>query len=264
MQRTVTNSPKIYLIVASLILALALPADSVIKDADLSVHYGFEEGKGAVVKDDSPNGNDADIIGKAGWEDGPPGFGKALVFDGKTDVDMRGKDFKKKPKDAVSICVWVKHSGAGDAQSLFDVISDVAGAQGLYHVEIRPGGFRWFHRNTANTTVFNINPGPVLPSDKWVHFAGTYDSKSGKIVTYVDGKQTHDGKGDGELAQNWNQRAGIGHHVQGRWLNGSIDEFYIFTRALTVSEVKAVMDGEFLSVKPKDRLTTRWAKIKTE
>lgn len=262
MQRTVTNSKKIYLIVASLILALALPAGSVIKDADLSVHYGFEEGKGAVVKDDSPNGNDADIIGKAGWEDGP--FGKALIFDGKTDVDMRGKDFKKKPKDAVSICVWVKHSGAGDAQSLFDVISDVAGAQGLYHVEIRPGGFRWFHRNTANTTIFNINPGPVLPSDKWLHFAGTYDSKSGKIVTYVDGKQTHDGKGDGELAQNWNQRAGIGHHVQGRWLNGSIDEFYIFTRALTASEVKAVMDGEFLSVKPKDRLTTRWAKIKTE
>ena len=264
MQRAVTKSPKIYFIVASLILALALPADSVINDPDLSVHYGFEEGKGAVVKDDSPNGNDADIIGKADWEDGPPGFGKALIFDGKTDVDMRGKDFKKKPKDAVSICVWVKHDGAGDAQSLFDVISDVPGAQGLYHVEIRPGGFRWFHRNTANTTIFNINPGPVLPSDKWLHFAGTYDSKGGKVVTYVDGKQTHDAEGDGELAQNWNQRAGIGHHVQGRWLSGSIDEFYIFTRALTASEVKAVMDGEFLSVQPKDRLTTKWAKIKTK
>jgi hypothetical protein len=264
MQRAVTKSQQIYFIVVSLILALALPADSVIKDADLSVHYGFEEGTGNVVKDDSPNGNDADIIGKAGWEDGPPGLGKAIIFDGKTDVDMRGKSFKKKPKDAVSLCVWVKHNGAGAAQSLFDVISDVAGAQGLYHVEIRPGGFRWFHRNTADTTIFNINPGPVLPSKEWLHFAGTYDGKSGKVVTYVDGKQTHDAKGDGELAQNWNRRAGIGHHVQGRWLSGSIDEFYMFTRALTASEVKAVMDGEFLSVQPKDKLTTKWAKIKTE
>lgn len=264
MQRAVIRSKKIYLIVVSLMLALALPADAVVNDPDLSVHYGFEEGTGDVVKDDSPNGNDADIIGKAGWEDGPPGLGKALIFDGKTDVDMRGKDFKKKPKDAVSICVWVKHSGAGDAQSLFDVISDVAGAQGLYHVEIRPGGFRWFHRNTANKTIFNINPGPVLPGKEWLHFAGTYDSKSGKIVTYVNGKQTHDGKGDGELAQNWNRRAGIGHHIQTRWFSGSLDEFYMFTRALTASEVKAVMDGEFLSVQPTDRLTTKWAKIRTE
>jgi hypothetical protein len=264
MQRAVTKSQQIYFIVVSLILALALPADSVIKDADLSVHYGFEEGTGNVVKDDSPNGNDADIIGKAGWEDGPPGLGKAIIFDGKTDVDMRGKSFKKKPKDAVSLCVWVKHNGAGAAQSLFDVISDVVGAQGLYHVEIRPGGFRWFHRNTADTTIFNINPGPVLPSDEWIHFTGTYDGKSGKVVTYVDGKQTHEAKGDGDLAQNWNQRAGIGHHVQVRWLSGSIDEFYMFTRALTASEVKGVMDGKFLSVQPKDRLTTKWAKIKTE
>ena len=262
MQRAVTKSQIIYLIVASLMLALAIPADAVVNDPDLAVHYGFEEGKGNVVTDDSPNGNEADIIGKPDWEDGP--FGKALILDGKTDVDMRGKDFKNKPKDAVSLCVWVKHKGIGDAQSLFDVISDVAGAQGLYHVEIRPGGFRWFHRNTANTTIFNINPGPVLPSDKWIHFTGTYDGKSGKVVTYVDGEQTHEAKGDGDLAQNWNQRAGIGHHVNTRWLNGSIDEFYLFSRALTASEVKAVMDGEFLAVQSKDKLTTKWAKIKTE
>ena len=104
---------------------------------------------------------------------------------------MRGKSFKNKPKDAVTLCVWVNHNESAQPQSIFDVISDVAGAQGLYHVEIRPAGFRWFTRNVANADIFSINPGPILPGKKWVHFAGTYDGKSGKAVTYVDGKQTH-------------------------------------------------------------------------
>ena len=64
------------------------------------------------------------------------------------------------------------------------------------------------------------------PCKKWGHFAGTYDSKSGDVFTYMDGEETHNAKGTGKLSDNWNVSAGIGHHKQGRWFDGLMDEFY--------------------------------------
>ena len=97
---------------------------------------------------------------------------------------------------------------------------------------------------------------------KHPHFTGTYDSKGGTTRTYIDGKETHDAKGDGELSDNWGVQAAIGHHKNGRWFDGLMDEFYIFNRALSEAEIKEVMDGEFLAVQPQDKLTTTWGGLK--
>ena len=42
-----------------------------------------------------------------------------------------------------------------------------------------------------------------------------------------------------------------------------MDEFYIFSRALSEDEIKEVMDGEFLSVEPADKLATTWGSLKS-
>ena len=246
-------------VVVAMVIAFAVSTQADLKDPTLSVYYNFDE-DGGTVKDGSIHGNDGTIEGKAKREDGV--FGKAVVLEPQTWVSLNGPEFENVPLEGITIAVWVNHNDSPDPQSIFDAIGTDHGS-GLYHVEIRPAGFRWFHRNGAEQQVFNINPGPVIKGGKWVHFTGTYDGKTGATKTYVDGKETHDAKGNGELSDNWGVSAAIGHHKNGRWFDGLMDEFYIFGRALSEAEIKEVMDGEFLSVEPADKLTTTWGSLKS-
>ena len=250
---------QVVFVVVAIVIAFAVSAQADLSDPTLSVYYSFDE-DGDTVKDGSIHGNDGKIEGKVVREDGV--FDKAIVLEPQTWIDMHGPDFKNGPVDGITLAVWINHSGSPDPQTLLDAIG-TDHASGLYHAEIRPGGFRWFHRNGANAEVFNINPGPVIDAEKWVHFTGTYDGGSGDVKTYIDGKMTHEAKGNGELSDNWDVTAGIGHHKNGRWYDGLMDEFYIFGRALSEDEIKEVMDGEFLSVEPADKLATTWGSIKS-
>jgi hypothetical protein len=79
----------------------------------------------------------------------------------------------------------------------------------------------------------------------------------------MDGKETHNAKGNGKLSDNWDVSAEIGHHKQGRWFDGLMDEFYMFNRALSADEIKEVMEGKFgLSVQPAGKLAKTWGSIK--
>ena len=98
---------------------------------------------------------------------------------------------------------------------------------------------------------------------KWHHFAGVYDAKTKEVAIYVDGKKTHDAEASGaKLATNWNVTAGIGHHKNGRWYIGLLDEFFLFARAISKKEVKEIMNDDFLAVESLDKLSVAWGEIK--
>lgn len=44
--------------------------------------------------------------------------------------------------------------------------------------------------------------------------------------------------GAGYLAQDWGERAGIGSHKGKRFLVGAVDEVYIYTSALTQTQIR--------------------------
>ena len=250
---------QVVFVVVAMVIVFAASADADLSDPTLSVYYNFDE-DGDTVKDGSIYGNDGKIEGKVEREDGV--FGKSIVLEPQTWVNLNGPEFKNAPLEGITVAVWVNHNSSPDPQSILDAIG-TDHESGLYHVEIRPAGFRWFHRDGANAEVFNINPGPVIDGGKWVHFTGTYDSGSGDVKTYVDGKMTHEAKGNGELSDNWGVSAAIGHHKQGRWFDGLMDEFYIFARALSEDEITTLMNGELLAVEPADKLATTWGGIKS-
>ena len=249
----------IYLTVLIFLGTCVFSVQADLNDPALSVYYSFD-GESKTVKDGSKNGNDGEVQGNATWEKGV--YGKAIALDTNVWVNMNGPEFKNGPVDGFTLAVWVNHKGSTNPQTLLDAIGN-AHASGLYHMEIRPGGFRFFHRNETNTTVFEINPGPVLEANKWVHFAGTYDSESGDAKTYLDGKETDTKKGSGKLSAEWGVNAGIGHHKNDRWYQGLLDDYFIFARALSESEINQLKDGEFLSVDPQEKLTTTWGNIKS-
>ncbi len=238
-----------------------LTVNADLSDPTLSVYYSFD-GEGETVVDGSLSGNDGTIVGNVNRVDGI--MDKAIVLETNSWIDMNGPEFKNLPIDGFTFATWVNHTGSNDPQTLLDAIGTDHGS-GLFHMEIRPGGFRFFHRNETSTTVFNINPGPVLEANKWVHFAGTYDSESGETITYLDGEETNRTVGAGKCAPNWGVKAGIGHHNNDRWFNGMLDEYYIFARAVTAQEIQQIMDGAFVTpVEPADKLATTWGNIKKQ
>ncbi len=249
----------VYFVIFFVVGFCLFSADADLSDPTLSVYYSFD-GDGETVKDGSINGNDGMIVGDVVREDGV--FDKAVMLEPETWVDMNGPEFKNGPVDGFTLSAWINHTGSSDPQTLLDAIGTDHGS-GLFHVELRTGGVRWFHRDGTNTAVFNINPGPVIEANKWVHFAGTYDSESGDIRLYVDGEETHSGTGSGKCSDNWGVTAGIGHHKNGRWFEGLLDEYYIFGRALPQDEIMDVMNGVLLAVEPEDKLTTTWGSIKS-
>lgn len=231
-----------------------------INDPTLSVYYSFDD-EDVTIKDGSKNGNDAEVVGNAEWEKGV--IDKAISLQPNVWVDMKGPEFKNAPVDGITLAFWVNHTGVVTDQSVFDAIGTDHGS-GLYHVEIEVEGVRWFHRDGNQTEIFSIRPGPQIKADEWVHFAGTYDSGSGDVKTYLNGAESHSKEGAGKLSDNWGVKAGIGHHNNGRWFTGLLDEFYIFGRALSEKEINQLKDGEFLDVEPSDKLTTTWGDIKSQ
>jgi Concanavalin A-like lectin/glucanases superfamily/FecR protein len=122
-----------------------------------------------------------------------------------------------------------------------------------------PGTIHWLIRNDGvlGLTVFGSGPGnfqilaspPVLTVDKlgmWLHLALVLDGKTMQAVQYVNGSRVslHTLKlgppfrlGSAELG-NWNARSGPNPApTLIRNLSGSIDEFELFSRALSEAEV---------------------------
>ena len=230
-----------------------------IDDPTLSVYYSFDD-EDQTVKDGSPHGNNGTVVGNAKWRDGV--IDKAISLEPNVWVDMNGPEFKNIPVDAITMAFWVNHTGVVTDQSVFDAIGDVVGS-GLFHVEIEVEGIRWTGRDVGGSNVFQIRPGPIITANEWVHFAGTYDSESREVKTFLNGVEDKTAQGAGKLSDNWKRKAGIGHHNNSRWFTGLLDEFYIFSRALSEDEINQLKDGKFLSVDPSEKLATTWGDIKS-
>ncbi|MEO1526183.1 MAG: LamG-like jellyroll fold domain-containing protein [Planctomycetota bacterium] len=132
--------------------------------------------------------------------------------------------------------------------------------QGEPHWQILDTGQLFFSvRHKADSDKKNPTPThqPVLSpvfwkpsmSGRWMHLATTYDAGSGLIRHYLDGEQLHEESIDPALVVNTTR---IGAASIGNWsiptrpderfairnLNGSFDEFAIFSAALTADEIQ--------------------------
>jgi hypothetical protein len=247
--------------ISFIVLSLMLAGVSEAKIEGLVAHYKCDEGSGTEILDSSGIGNNGTIVGKADWGEGK--YDKAFQFDGATYIDLAGKDFQQKPKDAITLCVWVNHEASGEDKEIFECIGTGHGS-GQYHVEISPSNtMRWFHRDETSTEVFNVRGFGTVPVGKWTHIAGTYDSGSKKAILYINGELVKELDGTGaDLSTDWDVSATIGQHGKVRWFKGLMDEFYLWDRALTASEIIQVRDNKTASVSPSGKLTTTWADIK--
>ncbi|MFP4379967.1 MAG: LamG-like jellyroll fold domain-containing protein, partial [Candidatus Sumerlaeia bacterium] len=218
------------------------------------VHYDFDDNGGSTATDASGNGRDGSITGATWSGDTPDGSTSSLSFDGSGDLveDADAADYLD-GLDAYTVTVWVKSNsdtnnagiyrlttGSGDSKN--HLRYDVAGWGGG-GTKVLKAGFE-----TTTTSVQGESADNAMSTD-WQHIALSWSS-GGEPKLYLDG-QPFDwdtdanpfapGTVDGVLSGV--QTLLIGAGGQSETWDGWIDDFRIYDRALSASEVQAVFDA---------------------
>jgi len=226
----------------------------------------FDEGEGDVAKDSSGNGNDGTLINEPQWVDGQ--FDKALYFDGVDDHVDCGNDASLDLTDAITIMAWAK----------LDALDQMAGI-----LEKRlcgtNNGYALLNGWSRNTYMELTNLGiwvqsESLETDRWYHFAATWDSGAGNASFYQDGVQVQSKAqgGGGTITLN-TEALFIGARSTScgaTSFNGTVDEVAVFNKALSEEDINDIMTNGLAAalgiaaVFPSGKLATTWAHIKYE
>jgi hypothetical protein len=128
----------------------------------------------------------------------------------------------------VSMQAWVKTEDTDTDTHFFGSWSTENGNQILFYNPTEA----IFYTNEVGVSSFTpINDG------NWHHLVGVYDAIEGTQTFYIDGINVGSAPVSSNLISTTVPFFGIGDSGQGTYLNGSIDECAIWTRALTSTEV---------------------------
>ncbi len=238
-------------IIALLVVIIAIPTRSVIRNARIattlqyesSLHknlgadivgwWQFDEGSGTIAKDISGKDNHGTIYG-ATYVDGVPGKGgKALSFDGNNDW-IRVPNSLSLQVLTITMSAWV-----------YTILCD-GGTQG--HLVRKEGSY--ILSSCWNGTVyawlqfdgvagwFPLNSNVSLEINKWSHIVATHDGNVRKI--YINGKQITSSAFSGNLKVSGNSLDINGDISNSNFINYKVDDVRIYSSALTASEINEI------------------------
>jgi hypothetical protein len=213
-------------------------------DPSLVIYYSFDE-VGDIVADQSGKGHDGVVVGDVTAEaDGKIGGAANFATGSYLDLDGPGIPAEDIPTSAMTLAAWIKIANTGGDHEIFS--ARASDESWLIHPEPKSSGdIRWLLRSYGGTTIFQIRAGTVT-WDEWLHFAGTYDKDSGKAALYINGEliEEMDVTSPADIAGDWDLGARVGLTIDdGRPFTGLMDEFRMYTRALSQDEILTIMQG---------------------
>jgi hypothetical protein len=245
----------IYLVSLVFLLGLTNNASAEIpRDPNLVIYYSYEE-VGAIVPDESGKGHDGTVCGDVSLAPSGIKWYGAAEFLGKwgptgysyLDLDSPHYPAVDIPKSAITLAAWVKCKKTGEDHAI--ISCRASDNTWVIHPQINDNGtFRWLLRTNGSATIFNLNGVGSHGWDEWLHYAGTYDSATGKGILYIDGQvcATID-VSPGQYIADWGTGARVGYNIDNaRPFTGLMDELYLFTRALSQTEIGALLESEAL------------------
>ena len=213
-------------------------------DPSLVIYYSFDE-VSDIVADQSGKGHDGLVVGEVTAEANGKYNGAANFATGSY-LDLDGPSFAAEdiPTSGMTLAAWIKCTNTGDHHAIFN--ARASDETWIVHPEARSNGeFRWLLRSYGGTTMFDIRAGAVT-WDEWLHFAGTYDEASAKAALYINGELVSevDVASPADIAGDWGLGARVGYNIDNaRPFTGLMDEFRMFTRALSQDEILNIMQG---------------------
>ena len=156
--------------------------------------------------------------------------GDAFHFDGEDDILDTGFRFPGFSEMTASLWVYYPTGGGG-------------GITGKYHrpLAIGTGGI-----SLKNTTQSNIcsQSLTILP-DEWHHIIFSYNGTD--CITLFDGDSSYTDAVDNQMINNDQMRIGMSNAAWDDYWNGSIDQFHIWNRSLSIDEMNHLHKQENLS-----------------
>lgn len=200
---------------------------------DSSAHWGFEEGNGTDITDDSGNGHNGTLVG----DDDFPFWVEGVVGDYALDLDG-GEDYVTIPYSDVfnasifTLSAWLYSENESNTRAYFR----------------RVGG--WYTKTKGNMWDISIEGGTEITSDytfpsptpEWHHHVLIVDNVARTVVFMVDGEQIGDTETylESETFSDSTGAVYIGQFGSGfRW-DGRIDDVRFFDYALTDDEILAL------------------------
>jgi hypothetical protein len=193
----------------------------------------MDEGMGTTTVDSSGYGNNGVLTGMT-WAEGKlknglQGGSSVYMNAGTGDsLNMNTSDF--------SVLAWIVR----------DVSSNVLLRKGGGYSTSVPGysiTATNFQMGSFNKVILNGVVGGTIPSDNWSHLAYTID-RSGDVIKYINGIMTGSTDISADVDENIDSISSliIGASNVQSWY-GKIDELRIYSRVLSVSEIKAIYEG---------------------
>ena len=205
-------------------------------------HWKLDESSGTTVGDSSGNGHDGQLTGGAWVSDGR--FGGALRLAAGDAVAVPALPAAT---PNWSISVWLRMSAQQFASSSSDLFTEVLSTENLrsagwqINVDKRLAQPRYVfsYWSPPLTDYIGVECSCVV-TGAWVHLAATVDTNTNRIALYQNGifvdEQTRPSDivpGDSTLYfGRWN--------MNGRLLDGDLDDVAIWARALTPEEISAL------------------------
>lgn len=227
---------------------LALSAFSNSSDAGvltgLRHYWDFDHSSGFVL-DDSAGSNDGTLQGYVTptWQSGR--FGNALSFDGTNDQVSLG-NFNIS-SNQVSVGGWVRLNSLPSNQSPpFGGIFDSTADSFVLYTDQGNQELRFKVTDLESDAARPGIPESSLATSSWIHVLGVYDGTNNQASVYVNGaladQHTGADNSSGPISSNVrpNQFAFFGSQGGQYYLAGAIDDFGVWDRVLTPSEISAL------------------------
>jgi hypothetical protein len=196
-------------------------------------HWKLDEGSGGTTADASGQAVTGTLVNGPVWTAGRAG--NALQFDGVDDRVNLGNPTHLRLTGAMTLSAWVWIDAFTNGRIL-----NKQGAHGSrgWSLNIESGGYASFQIATSATSMVLVN-GTALPTNQWVHLAGTYEPGMAMRL-YVNGV-LNASLTSGVPASQYDSGLNVtlGSRPDGTNLfDGRIDEVRIYNRPLAAAEVQ--------------------------
>jgi hypothetical protein len=192
------------------------------------------------VQDTSGKGNHGTASGAPLYGSGPKGYGQALTFDGLNDYVNVPIGTLLSTLTNTTVASWINWSGTGGGwQRVWDFGTGTTNYMFLTPAQATTGPMTFAIRTTA-VAEKRFAAASSLPTG-WHHVAVVIDAAAMTATVYLDGAVVSTSsvavlpKDLGVTNQNW---IGRSQFTADAFFTGAVDDFRIFNRALSASEIR--------------------------
>ena len=209
--------------------------------SNLRAHYPFTAGTGNDVSGNALTATVSNIT----VTPGPTGISAdAAFFNGSSSSAVVGATLAMNNQQ--TFAAWIKPSAFATVRPIITkAIPGYGGEVDCLLLLGADGKIQWYvNTDDGATGIFSIINSTTVPLNSWTHLAGVIDHSQNQIQLYINGNLEASASMGGRNVRNRDRTLSIGVRSDNQAagvFQGALDEIRVYDRALSISEIQAVM-----------------------